>query len=151
MELRLGASVRERGHRVGKLAGFELEPTDLRIRRIIFSPDGDLGPQVRSQPLATIARVNDGGDVDLEPNVEIAPMPIVRDVILLSRATRLTRGGHLLGRLKGIVVDQADRRVLSVFGRSHLWSRRIVFDTGNLDCSTPGEIRSGPPPGSQAA
>ena len=51
MQLVLGSHVRDGGRRVGRLAGFELEPADLRIRRIIFSADGELGPQVRSQPV----------------------------------------------------------------------------------------------------
>jgi hypothetical protein len=151
MELVLGSRVNEGGRRVGRLAGFELEPADLCIRRIIFSPDGELGPQVRSQPLATIARVHEDGELDLQPRVEIAPMPVVRDVVLLSHATRLKRGSRLLGRLSGITVDEADRRLVSVFGRAHWWARRFTFDAADLDCSTPGEIRSGPPPGTRAA
>jgi hypothetical protein len=150
MELELGSNVREHGRRVGRLAGFELEPTDLRIRRIIFSPDGELGPQVRSQPLATIAAVHDDGEVELKPEATIAPMEVVRDVVLLSRATRLKRAERLIGRLTGIVVNP-DRRLMAVFGRAHWWSRRFTFKATELDCSTPGEIRAGTPPGSRAA
>ena len=132
-----------RGRRVGRLAGFELEPADLRIRRIIFSPDGELGPQAMTRPLAAIASVHDDGEVDLQPEAEIAPMPAVRDVILLSRATRIRRGGRQLGRLSGVAVDPADRSVVSVFGRPHWWSRRFTLAAADLDCSTPGEIRGG--------
>ena len=56
------------GRRVGRLAGFELEPVDLRIRRIIFSPDGELGPQAMTRPLAAVTSVHDDGEVDLQPS-----------------------------------------------------------------------------------
>ena len=143
MELLLGSHVREHGHRVGHLAGFELEPAEMRIRRLIFSPDGELGPQAMTRPLAAIASVHDDGEVELRPEVEIAPMPAVRDVILLSRATRIRRGGRQVGRLSGVAVDPADRRMVSVFGRPHWWSRRFTLAASELDCSTPGEIRGG--------
>jgi hypothetical protein len=151
MELLLGSAVRERGHRAGWLAGFELEPDDLRIRRIILSPDGELGPQATMRPLAAVASVHDDGDVELKAEADIAPMTAVRDVTLLSRATRLRRGSRLVGRLTGIAVNPADRRMVSVFGRPHWWSRRFTFAAAELDCSTPGEIRSGPPSGTRAA
>ena len=143
MELLLGSHVREAGRRVGRLAGFELEPVDLRIRRIIFSPDGELGPQAMTRPLAAVTSVHDDGEVDLHPDVEIAPMPAVRDVILLSRATRIRRANRQVGRLSGVRVNPDDRKVTSVFGRPHWWSRRFTLAASDLDCSTPGEIRGG--------
>jgi hypothetical protein len=143
MELLLGSHVREAGRRVGRLAGFELEPVDLRIRRIIFSPDGELGPQAMTRPLAAVTSVHDDGEVDLQPDVEIAPMPVVRDVVLLSRATRIRRANRQLGRLTGVAVNPEDRSVVSVFGRPHWWSRRFTLVASDLDCSTPGEIRGG--------
>jgi len=135
--------VREAGRRVGRLAGFELEPVDLRIRRIIFSPDGELGPQAMTRPLAAVTSVHDDGEVDLHADVEIAPMPAVRDIILLSRATRIRRANRQVGRLSGVDVNPDDRKVMSVFGRPHWWSRRFTLPASDLDCSTPGEIRGG--------
>ena len=143
MELQLGSHVREAGRRVGRLAGFELEPLDRRIRRIIFSPDGELGPQAMMRPLAAISSVHDDGEVDLGAEVDMAPMPAVRDVILLSRATRIRRGGRQLGRLSGVAVDVRERTLVSVFGRQHWWSRRFTLAASDLDCTTPGEIRGG--------
>ena len=143
MELQLGSHVREAGRRVGLLAGFELEPLDRRIRRIIFSPDGELGPQAMMRPLAAISSVHDDGEVDLETEVDMAPMPAVRDVILLSRATRIRRGGRQLGRLSGVAVDVRERTLVSVYGRQHWWSRRFTLAASDLDCTTPGEIRGG--------
>jgi len=143
MELQLGSHVREAGRRVGRLAGFELEPLDRRIRRIIFSPDGELGPQAMMRPLAAINSVHDDGEVDLGTEVDMAPMPAVRDVILLSRATRIRRGGRQLGRLSGVAVDVRERTLVSVYGRQHWWSRRFTLAASDLDCTTPGEIRGG--------
>jgi len=143
MELLLGSLVREAGRRVGRLAGFELDPVDLRIRRIIFSPDGELGAQGMTRPLAAVTSVHDDGEVDLRSDVNTAPMPAVQDVVLLSRATRIRRGGRQVGRLSGVAVDPAERKVMSVFGRPHWWSRRFTLAATDLDCSTPGEIRGG--------
>jgi hypothetical protein len=149
MELLLGSHVREHGHRVGHLAGFELEPAGLRIRRIIFSPDGDLGPQAMTRPLDLVAERH--GEVELRMDAEVAPLPAVRDVILLSRATRVRRGGHEIGRLAGVTVNPSDRAIVSVFGRHHWWSRRFSLDAKRLDCATPGEIRDGSPGDTSAA
>jgi hypothetical protein len=142
MELLLGSHVREHGTRVGRMAGFELEPANLRVRRIIFSPDGELGPQAVTRPLAAVTRVRDNGEVELGSNVDVTPLPAVPDVVLLSHRTRLRRGDREVGRLTGIVVNAADRAVVSVFGRQHWWSRRFAFKAASLDCSTPGEIRA---------
>ena len=96
-----------------------------------------------TRPLATIISVHDDGEVDLRPDVNIAPMSAVRDVILLSRATRILRGGRHLGRLSGIAIEPAERKLVSVFGRLHWWSRRFRLAAWEVDCSTPGEIRGG--------
>jgi hypothetical protein len=140
MELLLGSHVREHGRRVGRLAGFELEPADLRIRRIIFSPDGDLGPQATMRPLAAINSVHEDGEIDLK-EVQIDPMRAVRDVALLARATRLRQAGRDHGRLVGLDVNPSTGIVLSVFGRLHWWSRRFSVPAASADMSSPGEIR----------
>ena len=151
MELLLGSHVLEHGKRVGRLAGFEVEPDGLRIRRIIFSPDGELGPQAVTRPLSAIGRVHDGHDIELRQDPDPTPLPAVKDVILLSKATRLRRSGHALGRLVGADVTPDDRTLVCVFGRHHWWSRRFKLDGPGLDCSTPGEIRAGSPREPQAA
>jgi hypothetical protein len=151
MELLLGAHVREHGRRVGRLAGFELEPAGLQIRRIIFSPDGELGPHAMTRPLANVDLTHDDGEVELKPDAVVPPMPAASDVVLLSRAIRLRRGGREIGRFIGVELNPADRRITGVFGRAHSWSRRLTLPAAGLDCSTPGEIRSGTSGGTQAA
>jgi len=139
MDLMLGSHVREHGHRVGRLAGFELEPATMNIRRIIFSPDGGLGPQAMTRPLAAIAVAASG--VELRPDADLAPMPAVPDVVLLSRSTRLTRDGRDRGRLVGVAVDPGSRKLLAVSGRPHWFSPKFTAAAAQLDCSQPGEIR----------
>jgi hypothetical protein len=151
MELLLGSHVREHGHRVGRLAGFELEPAGLRIRRIIFSPDGELGPQAMTRPIANIDLTHDDGEVELKPNADTTPLPAAPDVVLLSHAVRLRRAGREVGRFVGIDLNPTDRSLNAVFGRPHWWSRRLSLPANGLDCSTPGEIRSGTSGGTQAA
>ena len=140
MELLLGSHVREQGHPVGRLAGFELEPETLRIRRIIFSGDGDLGPHAHTRSLDAIAGVSDSGDIALAP-VQSAPLPAVHDVVLLSRATRVYRWVRDASRLAGIDVSLKDRAVAAALGRAHWWSRRFSLPAKTIDWSTPGEIR----------
>jgi len=145
MELLLGSHVREQGHPVGRLAGFELEPETLRIRRIIFSGDGDLGPHAHTRSLDAIAGVSDSGDIALAP-VQSAPLPAVHDVVLLSRATRVYRWDRDASRLAGIDVNLTDRALAAALGRAHWWSRRFSLAANTIDWSTPGEIRQRPDP-----
>ena len=139
MELLLGSHVREQGHPVGRLAGFELEPETLRIRRIIFSGDGDLGPHAHTRALDAVAST-DSGDIALAPT-RSAPLPAVRDVVLLSRATRVYRWDRDASRLAGIDVNLKDRVLAAALGRAHRWSRRFSLPAKLIDVSTPGEIR----------
>ena len=145
MELLLGSHVREHGNRVGRLAGLELEPATRRIRRLIFSADGDLGPQVMSRPLFAVSHVHDGGEIELRTDVDTEVLPATSDVFLLGRATRLKRAGHDQGRLVGVDVNVEDRQVTAVFGRRHWLGKRFLLRGVELDFSTPGEIRAGGP------
>ena len=151
MELLLGSLVSQPGARGGRLAGFELEPSTRRVRRIIYSPDGDLGPQSSTQPVAAIASVHDDGELELNPAPRVEPMPVVADVVLLSRATRLMNGGRPAGRLVGLEIDRADRTVVAAFARAHWLSRRHAFDAARLNFAVPGEIQIGPTSGSSRA
>lgn len=151
MELLLGFHVREHGARVGRLAGFELEPATRRIRRIVVSSDGEPGPHATSRPLAAVASVHLEGEIELRADFEPDVLPAVRDVVLLTGATRLLNGSYTWGRLAGIEVDPATRTLLAVSGRRRWWSRRVRFDAASLDCSTPGVIRTGASGRTQAA
>ncbi len=151
MELLLGSHVREHGNRVGRLAGLELDPATLRIRRILYSPDGDVSPGVEARPLAAVALVHEDGEIELRPFADAAPVPTAKSVAQLTRATRLKRGGREAGRLAGIDVEPAEGVVGSVFVRNHWWSRRVGLPASGLDFTVSGEIRSGSGGGSRAA
>jgi len=139
MDLMLGSHVREHGHRVGRLAGFELEPDTMSIRRIIFSPDGTLGPQAMTRPLAAVVGAASG--IELRPDADVTPLPAVPDVVLLSRSTHLVRDRRDRGRLVGVAVDPESRKLLAVSGRQHWFSSKLTAAASQLDCSQPGEIR----------
>jgi hypothetical protein len=141
MELLLGSHVREHGNRVGRLAGFEYEPTDHRIRRLIFSSDGELGPQAMTRPLDAIGHVHGNGEIELRVDHDTPPFPAVPDVVLLGRATRIRRDAREIGRLTGVEVNPGDRSLLRILTRAHWWSRHTSLDAAGLDCSVPGEIR----------
>src|SRR3954447_59822 len=109
MELMLGSHVREHGNRIGQLAAFELEPATRRIRRIVFSADGLLGPDVTSRPLSAISLVHNNGEIELVPYSDraVTPMPAGPDVALLSKAVHLRSNGRDCGPLTGLEVDPA--------------------------------------------
>src|SRR5262249_39664499 len=138
----------EHGRRTGRLAGFELEPGERRIRRIIFSPDGELGPQAMTRPLSAVATARKG-EIELS-SADLAALPPGRDVVLLSRATRFVAGKQDRGRLAGVDVDPANGHLVSAFGRAHWWSRRETVSGADVDCGTPGELRT-PASGTRAA
>src|SRR5262249_2054129 len=122
---------------------FELEPASRRIRRIIFSPDGELGPAVESRQLSAISLVHSSGEIELVPYSEsdAGTMPAVPDVSLLSRSTRLMSNTRYCGVLQGLEVDPAAREISTVFGRQHWWSRRLTVPAERADFGSPGEIR----------
>lgn len=142
MELMIGSHVREHGNRVGRLAGFELEPATSQVRRIIFSPSGELGPQALTRPVAAVNLVHQDGEIELRPDVDGAPMAAT-DVVLLSSATRLRRRDQTVGRLAGLDVNVAEHSVVAVLGRAHWWSRRLTIPAAEADMSVPGEISLG--------
>ena len=150
MELALGSHVREHGNRVGRLAGFELDPATRRIAHIIFSEDGTLGRESVIRPLAAIAHVHDDGEIELRTDVETgAQLP--PEAVPLGRATRVKREGRDLGRLGGVEINPADRVLAAVFVRAHWWSRRTALDVSAADYSVPGEIRLSTPRQTHAA
>ena len=144
MELLLGSHVREHGSRVGKLAGFELDPSTRRISHIIFSVDGTLEHDPLMRPILAVSHVHDGGEIELRADIEDAHHD-APDVVLLGAATRLKQDDHLVGHLVGVDVNPADQRLMTILGKTHWWSKQLVVDAKAVDCSTPGELRAGRP------
>jgi hypothetical protein len=121
------------------LAGLEFEPATRCIRRIIFSHDGQLGPHVMTRPLAQVAVARN--HIEIRDEAAVTPLPAVPDVMPLTRSTRVANA-DAVGRLVSVEVDPIDRRVLSVSGRRHWWTGRIMVSGAELDWSTPGQLRS---------
>ena len=140
MRLLLGSKVRERGRRVGSLAGFELESASLAVRRIIVSADGDLGSHALTRPVQAVSSIHDDGEIELG-EASIEGIAAVSDVVLVSRATRLRHHGRARGRVVGLDLDASSRRVKALFGRLHWWSPRFEVPATGADLSTPGEIQ----------
>jgi hypothetical protein len=139
MELLLGSHVRETGDVVGRVAGFELHPTTLKVHRLIFSSNGELGAQTESRPVAAISMVHSDGMVDLRPVVEELSPP---NVVTVGRTTIVRPNDRESGHLLGIDIEPGDRLLLGVTARAHLWSHRISIEASKLDFSTAGEIRA---------
>jgi hypothetical protein len=140
MELIFGTHVREHGHRAGKLAGLELDSATRRVRKVIFSGDGDLGNHAIARPFSSVGA--ESGDIEIRPYTA-SPEPPGDSAILLSHSTRIIRAGHVIGRLIGIDVVPGTGELQAVVGRKNWWTRRFRIEPTSLDLSVPGEIRTG--------
>src|SRR5947209_790078 len=104
MELVFGTEVREHGHRAGRLAGFEVDAATRRVRKLIFSTDGELGSHALARPFSSVAAKDGAIEIrEYTPVEEPAPPAFA----LLSHSTRIVRGGREVGRLAGVVVAEA--------------------------------------------
>jgi len=142
MELVFGIHVREHGYRIGRLAGVEVERGTHQVRSIFLSADGDMGPHAETRPLAAVPIDHFAGDIVLR-SFPTSAGPTAGEPLLLSRATRLVRGGQQIGRLVGVEVSADSGSLTGVFGRQHWWTRRLRLDGVGLDFSSPGEVRVG--------
>ena len=104
MELLFGIHVREHGYRIGRLAGVEVERGTQQVRSIFFSADGDMGSHAESRPLAAVPVDHFAGDIVLRA-FQASAEPTTGEPLVLSRATRLVRSGHPIGRLVGVEVS----------------------------------------------
>jgi hypothetical protein len=141
MELLFGIHVREHGYRIGRLSGVEVERGTQQVRSIFLSADGEMGSHAQTRPLAAVPIDHFTGDIVLRA-FPISADPTTVEPLLLSRATRLVRGGHPIGRLAGVEVSPDSGTLTGVFGRQHWWTRRLRFDGAGLDFSTRGEVRA---------
>jgi len=140
MELIFGTHVREHGHRAGRLAGLELDASTHRVRKVIFSGDGELGNHAMARPFSSVGAVSD--DIEIRPYTPSEDVP-PEGAVLLTHATRIVRAGHAIGRLIGIDVVSGPGELQAVIGRKAWWTRRFRVDAPSLDLSVPGEIRTG--------
>jgi hypothetical protein len=142
MELLFGTSVREHGHRAGRLAGFDLDKATRNVRKVIFSGDSELGNHALARPFSSVHA--ESGDIEIRPYTpteETAP----EGTVLLSHSTRIVRGGREIGRVIGLDVNLGTGALEAVIGRKSWLSRRFTIAAASIDLSVPGEIRTGAP------
>jgi hypothetical protein len=138
VDLVFGTNVREYGQHVGRLAGFELDPTTRQVRKIIFSSDGELGNHVMTRPFASV--LAEPGEIDIRPYTPSDEWH-AREAILLGQRTRIFREGRELGRVAGVDVTIGNGELEAVIGRRSWWTRRFRVGRNGLDLSVPGEVR----------
>ena len=147
MELLFGTNVREYGQLVGRLAGFELDPTTHRVLSIFISSDGELGNHVVVRPFASV--LPEPGEIDIRPYTQSEERP-QREGLVLGHTARIVRSGREAGRLAGADVALGSGDLEGVIGRRSWWKRRFRIESAILDLSVPGEVRI-PANGSRAA
>jgi sporulation protein YlmC with PRC-barrel domain len=138
VELLFGTHVREYGQQVGRLAGFELNPTTRQVQKIIFSSDGELGNHVMMRPFASV--LAEPGEIDIRPYTPVDE-GADRGGVVLGHVARIKRGDREVGRVTGIDVAIGTGDVEAVIGRKSWWSRRFRVEGSNFDLSVPGEVR----------
>ena len=137
MDLLFGSRVRSASRRMGSLAGVEIDAQSRRVTKIIFSDDGKLGSHAQTRSIEAV-RLEGGTLMVGEPVTGAA----AEKPLLLSRAVRVSRGGHQGGHVTGVAVG--DRGMLeAIVARHHWWTGRSRLPAGELDFSQPGEVRVG--------
>jgi hypothetical protein len=139
VELLFGTNVREYGQHVGRLAGFELDPTSHQVRKVIFSSDGELGNHATMRPFESV--LVEPGDIEIRP---YTPGDQTRQAgaVLLGHAARIFRNGRDIGRLSGLDIEIASGNLEGVIGRRSWWTKRFRVSASGLDLSVPGEVRA---------
>lgn len=139
MELQFGTHVREYGQQVGRLAGVELDPATRRVRKIIFSSDGELGNHVMMRPFASV--LAEPGEIDIRPYTPTDEDADMNGVVV-GHLARIKRGEHEVGRVTGIDVTIGTGDLEAVIGRKNWLTRRFRVDGRQIDLSVPGEVRT---------
>jgi hypothetical protein len=139
MDLAFGTNVREHGYRIGRLAGLEMDRRTRAVRNIIITNDGTKVESAEKRPLAAVPMDHFDGDIVL--NLEAEEPPVTApDVLTLTVATRVMRGGREIGRLMGLELSPDTGELVSIVGRQHWWTRRFQIAAAGLDFSKAGEI-----------
>jgi sporulation protein YlmC with PRC-barrel domain len=140
VELQFGTYVREYGQQVGRLAGFELDPATRRVRKIIFSSDGELGNHVMMRPFASV--LAEPGEIDIRPYTP-TDEDAAQGGVVVGHLARIKRGDREVGRVTGIDVSIGTGDIEAVIGRKNWLTRRFRVDGRAIDLSVPGEVRTG--------
>lgn len=139
MELLFGTHVREYGQQVGRLAGFELDPATRKVRKIIFSTDGELGNHVLMRPFASV--LAEPGEIDIRPYTPTGDDPDTGGVVI-GHLARIKRGDREVGHVTGVDVTINSGELEAVLGRKNWLTRQFRIDGKGVDLSVPGEVRT---------
>ena len=139
MQLLLGPTFSSTGVCAGRLAGFELEPAERRIRRIVFSAGGNLGQQAMTRPLAAVTNFR-GSTIELSDQTNSTVAGGCR-----RRSAKPGNAGDSARPRAGSADRYRSRShepgAAVGFGTASLVVRSIT-STRSIDCSVPGELRS---------
>ena len=143
MDLAFGTNVREHGYTIGRLAGIEADRKTHVVRHIVIGAEGAAGSDLERRPLVAVPTDHFDGDIVLRafPATEETFAPY--EVLVLTDATRVVRGGRQIGRLSGVELSPETGEIVAIIGRQHWWTRRFHLQAAELDFSVPGEIRVG--------
>jgi hypothetical protein len=139
MELLFGTNVREYGQHVGRLAGFELDPTSHQVQKVIFSSDGELGNHATMRPFESV--LVEPGEIEIRPYTS-GDQTRQAGAVLLGHTARIFRKDRDIGRLSGLDVDIAGGKLEGVIGRRSWWTKRFRVAASGLDLSVPGKVRA---------
>jgi hypothetical protein len=138
VELLFGTHVREYGQQVGRLAGFELDPTTRKVRKIIFSADGELGNHVLMRPFASV--LAEPGEIDIRPYTPTDEAD--NGGVVIGHLAKIKRGDREIGHVTGVDVTINSGDLEAVLGRKNWLTRRFRIDAKEIDLSVPGEVRT---------
>lgn len=143
MDLAFGTNVREHGYGIGRLAGIEADRRTHTVRNIIVSADGTIGSHTERRPLVAVPADHFDGDIVLRA-FPVAEKPFApHEMLMLTDATRVMRGGRQIGRVTGVELSPETGEIVAIVGRQHWWTPRFHLQAPGLDFSVPGEIRVG--------
>src|SRR5262245_36727612 len=115
MELLLGSPVFADGRKTGRLAGFEVEPTNLRVLRIIYSSDARMGSHALSRPIDVVS--TEGRRITITERPSSVAASAVEGLVW-SRTAGIRVGGRARGHLCGVDVT-ADGQLEQVLAKRH--------------------------------
>jgi sporulation protein YlmC with PRC-barrel domain len=142
MELLFGNLVFELGHRLGRLAGIEVDPKAGRALKIVVSRDGRLGAHAVTRPIEVVRA--DGARVLIaQVPPPSPPMPFRLEPVLWSQGTHVVRGHVEIGRPIGVRLEEVTGRLQAIVVRKGRWGRIQELTMEGIDLSVLGELRVG--------
>jgi hypothetical protein len=123
MDLAFGTNVREHGYSIGRLAGIEADRKTHVVRNIVIS--ADVGSDIERRPLVAVPADHFEGDIVLR-TLPAAEEPVAPyEVLMLTDATRVMRGGRQIGRLSGVELSPETGEIVAIIGHASIGGAAI--------------------------